>query len=91
METTETDTGNRRGILSFSYSERQGDPRHSRQRGSARGQMQKSPAGKFHGDLPEVVLRHHPTSVLHPPRGPLSLDVESDRWLKAAIRVESGL
>ena len=28
------------------------DPRHGRQRGSARGQMQKLSAGKFHGDDP---------------------------------------
>src|SRR5439155_732095 len=28
------------------------DPRDRRQRGSARGQMQKSTAGKFHGTLP---------------------------------------
>src|SRR5215470_14264489 len=27
--------------------------------------------------LPEAVLRHQPTSVLRPPRGPLSLGVES--------------
>ena len=29
------------------------DARHRRERGSARGQMQKSSAGKFHGALPE--------------------------------------
>src|SRR5215207_4814097 len=32
------------------------DPRHRRQRGSARGQMQECAAGKFHG-IPHLVLR----------------------------------
>jgi hypothetical protein len=36
--------------------------------------------------LPEAVLRHHPTSVLHPPRGPLSLGVESAPGTELAKR-----
>jgi hypothetical protein len=52
--------------------------RYGRQRGSARGQMQKLPSvGKLHGALQEAVLRHQPISRLHPSRGPLSLDIES--------------
>src|SRR5215471_15782969 len=55
------------------------DPRHRRQRGSASGQMQEFATGKFHGCPPKVVLQHQPTSKFHPPRGPLSLDLESAR------------
>src|SRR5215471_1904526 len=43
-------------------------PRQARygwQRDSARGQMQKISAGKFHDGLPEVALRHHATSASH--------------------------
>jgi hypothetical protein len=43
---------------------------------AARGQSRPA-TDKLHGAVPEVVLGHQPTSRFHPPRGPLSLDVES--------------
>src|SRR5262249_40845918 len=45
--------------------------------------------GSFIGPLPEMVLGHQPTSKFHPPRGPLSPDVESapgHELAKSALR-----
>ena len=54
------------------------DARGGRQRGGACGQMQEFAAGKLWcPPRSGFDMRHHPTSLSHPPRGPLSLDVES--------------
>jgi hypothetical protein len=46
------------------------NPRHSRQRGSARGQMQKLSAGKFHDDDPLQPFRGEDSTSQHCNRSP---------------------